>query len=151
MRGQLNVTNTDEYWRILTNMRVFWTTGLNIAGSSSIQKYTNNTGQQVTSWANTLIFPPSCDRAFSGRSSRPVLWYVNWLTKHSQPRKFLTKLRATKVWLFAPWRRPKRLSIQWMLLQWENKIIFWFYILISCIGHFPKLYFLGFIYVQLQL
>ena len=47
MRGQLNVTNTDEY-----------ESGLNIAGSLSIQKYTNDTGQQVTSWPNTLIFPP---------------------------------------------------------------------------------------------
>ena len=32
------MTNYDEY-----------ESGLNIAGSSSIQKYTNNTGQQVTS------------------------------------------------------------------------------------------------------
>ena len=65
--------------RILTNSDEceWFSDCLNIAGSSSIQKYKNNTGQQVTSWANTLIFPPSCDHAFSGRSSSPVILYVN--------------------------------------------------------------------------
>ena len=60
------LTNSDEY-----------ESGLNITGSSSIQKYTNNTCQLITSWANTLMFPPSCGHAFSGRSSSPVLLYVN--------------------------------------------------------------------------
>ena len=65
--------NTDEYWRIMTNMKV-------VRPSRAPQAYKdihNNTGKQVTSWANTLIFPPSCDHAFSGRSSSPVLLYVN--------------------------------------------------------------------------
>ena len=51
VRGQLNVTNADEYWRILTNMRVVWT-------SLALQAYKNI-------------------HAFPGRSSSPVLIYVN--------------------------------------------------------------------------
>ena len=42
----------------------------------SLLNVTNNTGQPVASGANTLI-RHHCDHAFSGRSSSPVLLYVN--------------------------------------------------------------------------
>ena len=78
---QLKITKADEYWRKMTNMRVIehrW-----------LLNNTKNTGQQSTSWANTLIFRPSLITLF--KAELAVQMYIcQWISlKYSSKFKFV--------------------------------------------------------------
>ena len=104
LRYQLKITKADEYWWKMTNMRVIehrW-----------LLNNTKNTGQQSTSWANTLIFRPSLITLFKAelavqmyicqwenhalRAGREITWIV--LKNH---RKKLNKKPCSKCYSFS--------------------------------------------------
>ena len=88
LRYQLKITKADEYWRKMTNMRVIehrW-----------LLNNTKNTGQQSTSWANTLIFRPSLITLF--KAELAVQMYIcQWLCAHWLVIEF-TQQEIEKAW-----------------------------------------------------